>query len=351
MTTDPRYIRSSMRVEQRQPIELLTCRMRSSVSTRHVRLKADMDTHVSSPTLAHWMIILALGAIWGSAFMAMELALDGFGPLWVAALRTGLAVPALLIVASIGGHSMRGLSENDVWRFVVPAGVFGMALPFFLLSWGQQYVPSAFAGIAMGSLPIVLVPLAYLLLPEEELSLTKVLGLLIGFLGLVLLVGPGALGATSDLYSNLGRLACIGATVGYAIASVVTRRSPPVPALVFSCGALMTAALILLPLALVFEGVPSNVPSYAFAAILYAAIFPTALAAYWRVLVVKSAGSVFMSLVAYLVPVFSVIFGVALLDEDLMAQTYFALLLILAGIAVSQAKALWMIFRPTSKRT
>ena len=302
------------------------------------------------PTVGHWLIILVLGAIWGSAFMAMELALDGFGPLWVAALRTGLAVPALLAVAAVSGQSMRALAENGVWRFVIPAGVFGMALPFFFLSWGQQYVPSSFAGIAMGGLPIVLVPLAYIFLPEEGLNLTKVAGLFVGFAGLVLLVGSETSGAIIGEYSTMGRLACIAATFGYAVASVITRRSPPAPAVVFSCGALMFATMLLVPLALLIEGVPRNIPAHALWAVVYAALFPTALAAYWRVLVIKSAGSVFMSLVAYLVPIFSVIFGVAILGEALEPQTYVALVLILAGIAVSQTKALRMVFGNAQKQ-
>ena len=304
-----------------------------------------MSTSISKPTFLHWMIILALGAIWGSAFMAMELALDGFGPIWVATLRTGVAAPTLLAVAWMTGQDIGLLRQTNLLRFVVPVGLFGMALPFFLLSWGQQHVPSAFAGIAMGSLPIVLVPLAYLFLPEESLTPTKVIGLLIGFFGLILLIGPGDIGAAGNDFSLPGRLACLAATVGYAIASVITRRSPPVPALVFSAGALLVATVLLLPFALIIEGIPSEVPGHALAAILYAALFPTALAAYWRVLVVKSAGSVFMSLVAYLVPVFSVIFGVALLNESLQPNTYLALLLILGGIAVSQAHLLRNILR------
>jgi len=195
-----------------------------------------MDSSTGTPSLAHWLIVLFLGAIWGSAFMAMDLALDGFGPFWVAALRTGLAVPALLAVASISGQSFKTLLQNGVWRYVVPAGVLGMAWPFLLLSWGQQYVPSSFAGIAMGSLPIVLVPLAYAFLPDERLSALKIAGLLVGFLGLVLLVGSASSTATSNEYATLGRFACIAATFGYAIASVITRRCPPIPALAFSVG-------------------------------------------------------------------------------------------------------------------
>ena len=272
--------------------------------------------------------------------MAMDLALDGFGPVWVAALRTGLAAPVLFAVIVATGQDLGTLNHDRAWRFVVAAGVLGMALPFFLLSWGQQYVPSAFAGIAMGSLPIVLVPLAWIFLRDEDLTLGRIAGLALGFLGLVLLVTSGVPEAASGSASDLGRLACIGATLGYAVASVITRRSPEVPALVFSFGALSVAALVLVPLALIVEGIPDRVPTHALAAIVYAALFPTALAAYWRVVVIKSVGSVFMSLVAYLVPVYAVLFGVLFLGEDLASGTYVAMLLILAGIAVSQARTL-----------
>lgn len=288
------------------------------------------------PGLTNWIILVVLGAIWGSAFMAMELALRGFAPLWVAALRTGIAAPVMLAIAAVAGQGIGHVARARAWSHVAPAGVVGVVLPFFLLTWGQQHVPSAFAGVAMGSVPIVLVPLAYVFLRDERVTPMKLLGLIVGFAGLVVLVGPGALapGAGDDVL--LGRLACLGAATGYAVASILTRRCPPVPPMAFTAGTLTVAALILVPAALIVEGVPRGFGRGALAAAIYAALFPTALAFYLRVLVINSAGSLFMSLVSYIVPVFAVLFGVLLLGEDIRPELYLATALILGGIAVSQ---------------
>lgn len=304
-----------------------------------------MDATPARPGLTNWIILIALGAVWGSAFMAMELALEGFGPWWVAALRTSIGAPVLLLVAAVSGQGIETISEARAWGHVAPVGLIGMALPFFLLSWGQQHVPSAFAGVAMGSLPIVLVPLAYIFLRDEGITLPKVAGLLVGFAGLVVLVGPGAMESAPGDMTLAGRLSCLGAVVCYSVASVITRRSPKVPPLAFSAGILSVASLALLPVAYIVEGIPSGFGLGPLSAVGYAAIFPTALAAYWRVRVITSAGSLFMSLVSYIVPVFAVLFGVILLGEEPGPELYVALAFILSGIAVSQSSGLTGLFR------
>lgn len=304
-----------------------------------------MNATPGAPGLTNWIILIVLGAIWGSAFMAMELALRGFAPLWVAALRTGIAAPVMLAIAAFAGQGIGHVARARAWGHVAPAGVVGVVLPFVFLTWGQQHVPSAFAGVAMGSVPIVLVPLAYVFLRDEKVTALRVLGLMIGFAGLVVLVGPGALDAGTGDNVLLGRLACLGAAMGYAIASVLTRRCPPVPPMAFTAGTLAVAAAILLPVALLVEGVPQGFSRGALAAAVYAALFPTALAFYLRVLVINSAGSLFMSLVSYVVPLFAVLFGVVLLGEELRPELYIAMTLILGGIAVSQSAGLQRLVR------
>jgi drug/metabolite transporter (DMT)-like permease len=303
-----------------------------------------LDATPAQPGLVNWLILLALGAVWGSAFMAMEIALTGFGPWWVAALRTSMGAPVLLAAAQLSGQGIGQVSKAGAWGYVAPVGVIGMALPFFLLSWGQQHVPSAFAGVAMASLPIVLVPLAFIFLRDEVITPVRILGLLVGFGGLVLLIGPGAFEAGAGDMTLLGRLSCLSAVVCYSAASIITRHSPKVPPLAFSAGILTVASAVLLPVALILEGVPRGFSAGAAMAAVYAALFPTALAAYWRVRVIKSAGSVFMSLVAYIIPVFSVLFGVLLLGEELQPGLYAALALILTGIAISQSSSIIGLF-------
>jgi len=191
----------------------------------------------------------------------------------------------------------------------------------------------------MGAVPLLLLPLAWAFLPEEGIGPRRILGLASGFVGLAILIGGGVFEATSPL-TPWGRIACVGAAFCYAVGSIVTRRAPAVSPVAFATGSIALGALILVPLAWALDGPPGWPGPRAGLAILYSALFPTALCFVLRVQVIRSAGSVFMSLVSYLVPVWAVIFGLWLGSEALSGRFFAALALILAGIAISQSRAL-----------
>lgn len=284
-----------------------------------------------APTPANWLSVISLGLIWGGTFMVVSIALEGYGPLTVACARTTLGALALLsLMAAMG----RPLPSRAAMIYLIPIGAFNTALPFSLLSWGQQYVPSAFAGISMAALPLIVLPLAHVF-SDEKLSGQKALGVVIGFAGALVLIGPGlmALGQGAE---PLAQLACIGASVSYAVSSVMTRRCPPVDPITLAAFTLVIGAVILIPAMLLVEGVPSWTGARSGWAILFLGFVPTALAALLRVLVIRSAGSVFMTLVNYQVPLWSVVFGWLVLSEDLPWRFFVALGLILFGLAVSQ---------------
>lgn len=215
---------------------------------------------------------------------------------------------------------------------------------FALLSWGLTQVPSAFAGVAMGAVPLLVLPLVAVFSPEEGIGPRRIIGVALGFVGLAILVGPGAL---SD-GTLAGRLACIGAAGCYAMGSVVTRRAPAMPPLAFAAGGLSLGALVLVPLAFLLDGPPSLDQPIAGWALLYVALFPTGIAAIIRVRVITTAGSLFMSLTSYLVPVWAVLFGATIMGEDLPPQLLWALALILCGIGISQSRALLQQLRPST---
>ncbi|GFE65959.1 DMT family transporter [Litoreibacter roseus] len=298
-----------------------------------------------NPGLLNWALVLFLGVIWGGAFMSVKLALEGFGPWTVAAGRTSIAAVFLLAIGAVLGQGLRTIVSRQARMSVVLVGAGSVALPFALLCWGQQYVPSAFAGVAMGSIPLLVLPLVYMFSPEEGIGPRRIIGMCIGFVGLMILVAPGALDGAAGPLTFWGRLACFGAAMAYAVGSIVTRRAPKIPPIAFASATLVVAAVILVPLALIIEGVPQDIPPAPMTALLYAAIFPTALAAVIRVRIIKTAGSVFMSLSSYQVPVWSVILGVSLMDETLPPQLFIALALILIGIGISQSRALSGLFR------
>jgi drug/metabolite transporter (DMT)-like permease len=289
-----------------------------------------------APSPLAWLFLVVLGLIWGGSFLGVEMALTGYGPLSIAAGRITIAAVILTGIAYATGDRLPDAGTprgRRIWLHCVGMGLFSNALPFALLSWGQRHVTSGFAGITMAVVPLLVLPLAHLLVPGERMTSRKAVGFAVGFLGVVLLIGPGA--AAGD-GTGLARLACIAASGCYAVGAIVTRLAPPGPYLAFGAGGLLVATVAILPLALGLEGWPLEPPRAAVLGLLYLGIFPTALATVMLVYVVQSAGPSFMSLVNYQVPVWAVILGLVVLGEDLPPQFLGALALILAGLAVSQ---------------
>ncbi|WP_273509092.1 DMT family transporter [Planktotalea frisia] len=293
-----------------------------------------------NPGFINWLLIIFLGIIWGSAFMAMSLSLEGFGPQTVAGARLALGAIILNALGFLMGQPITNIHKSRGWPFVIAIGAIAFAMPMLLLTWGQQHVPSAFAGVAMTTVPLIVLPLVYIFSPEEGIGPRRVIGMIIGFIGISMLVGPGAFESSDSDLVFWGRIACIGSACGYAIGSILTRRAPKMPPIALASGTLTVAAILVVPLALVNEGLPESFPMSASLAVLYAALFPTAIGALIRVRVITTAGSLFMNITSYMVPVWSVIFGVILLREDLPAQLYTALALILVGIFITQSRAI-----------
>jgi len=273
-----------------------------------------------------------LGLIWGGTFMVVAIALEGYGPLTVACARTTLGAVTLLILVRAMGRPMP--SGRTVWGYLLIIGVLNTALPFALLSWGQQYVPSAFAGISMAVLPLFVLPLAHVF-TDEKMSTRKTVGVILGFIGAAVLIGPAAFDFSEGSLA-LPQLACVAASCSYAISSVLTRRCPPVDSIAMAALTLVVGAVCLIPAMLVFEGVPTWVEGRAAPAIIFLGLVPTAFAALLRVTTIRTAGSVFMTLVNYQVPVWSMIFGAWVLSEILPLRFFIALGLIMLGLTISQ---------------
>lgn len=293
------------------------------------------------PTLANWLSITALGLIWGGTFMVVAIALEGYGPFTVACARTTLGAIALLILVRILRRPLPAFTPRMV-RYLAVIGVLNTAVPFALLSWGQQFVPSAFAGISMAALPLFVLPLAYVF-TDEKLSLRNMLGVLLGFVGAIVLIGPGVLRIGTGM-EPLGQLACIGAAISYAVSSILTRRCPPIDPITMAAALLTVGAATLIPAMLLMEGWPTLGATRPTIAVVALGLVPTALAAAIRVVTIRSAGTVFMTLVNYQVPLWSVIFGVVILNEVLPLRFFAALGLILLGLAISQWRSLGRLF-------
>ncbi len=287
----------------------------------------------TQPTPANWLSILALGLIWGATFMVVAIALEGYGPLTVACARTTLGAAALLVLMRVMNRPLPVFTPV-MRRYLVAIGLLNTALPFALLSWGQQYVPSAFAGISMAALPLFVLPLAHVF-TDEKMSFRNTLGVVLGFIGATVLIGPGVLRIGTG-WEPMGQMACIGAAISYAVSSIMTRRCPPIDPITMAALLLVVGSTALIPAMLIVEGVPTIGDARPTLAIIVLGFFPTALAALIRVATIRSAGAIFMTLVNYQVPLWSMVFGAWILSEVLPLRFFIALGLILLGLAISQ---------------
>lgn len=294
-------------------------------------------------TRTSWIMVITLGIVWGATFMVIELALRGITPFWLTFVRLGFAALLLGTIWQMRGGKL-WLSHDRPWHWLILSGTLSAALPFLLLSWGLQFVTSGFAGVSMAAIPLMILPLAHVFLVGEDMTLRRSIGFVTGFVGVAILIGAQAFETSGHGYEVWGRLACVSAAMCYGVNSIITRRLPPIDPLGLSANLMIIGALIILPIAAWVEGPPKMPPLDTLGYLALLGLVPTAAANLLRVLVIRSAGSTFMSLTNYIVPVCSVFLGAWILDEPLPSGLILAMTLILGGVLLSQLGALRRLF-------
>ncbi len=288
---------------------------------------------VQQPTKQDWSGVFTLGLIWGGTFMVVAMALEGYGPVTVATSRTTLGAVMLLMLMRLTGRRIPSLTPA-LLSSIFFIGILSTAVPFMLLSWGQQFVPSAFAGLSMAAIPLMVLPLAHFF-SDEPMNLRRLVGVCLGFSGALVLIGPG-LAQLGQGTQPLAQMACVTAALCYASSSILTRRCPPIEPMALAALTLLVGAVLLIPIMLLTEGLPSWQGTRPSLALIVLGLVPTAFATLLRVSITRSAGSVFLTLVNYQVPVWSMVFGAWILSEALPLRFYIALAMILTGLAISQ---------------
>lgn len=305
-----------------------------------------MSNHITSKS---WLSVAALGLVWGGTFLVIELALVTMTPFWIASARIGFAaVLTTLIWRAMGGRLW--LSTDRAWGALLVVGALSTAVPFMLLSWGQQYVTSGFAGVSMATVALLVLPMAHFLVPGDAMTLRRAIGFLIGFGGVVILIGGQAFERSGAILETPGRIACVGAASCYAVSSVVMRRLPPIDPIGLAAMPLLIGSALVIPTAITVEGAPALPDLQTLGILAFLGLVPTAGANFLRVYVIRTAGPVFMSLVNYQVPLWSVLLGALLLAEPLPESLILALGLILTGLGVSQYGALSRLFGGSGRR-
>lgn len=294
-----------------------------------------------------WSLFAAVSTLWGVPYLFIKIGVDGgMPPIVLAWGRIVLAALVLLALAARRGvlHQARGR-----WRYLVAYGVIEVSLPFPLIAAGERHVTSSVAAIIVASVPLIVALLALRFDAEERVNRERLLGLIVGLLGVVLLVGLDASGSLSSL---LGAGAVLLAAVGYAAGPLILKRGLDDldPRLAMGCS-LAVAAVLLTPLAAV--DVPSRPPSGgAIASVVVLGFVCTALAFVLMAMLIGEIGAGRAVVITYVNPIVAVALGVTLLGEQPGGGAIAGLLLILAGSWLSTDGRMppWL-GRPGRRRT
>jgi drug/metabolite transporter (DMT)-like permease len=288
--------------------------------------------------LSAWAQMTLLALIWGGSFLSIKLAVAETGVLSTVAIRVAGAAAVLWAVLLPMGYRIP--REGRVWGALFVMGLLNNALPFTLITWGQQSIPTGLAAILNASTAIFGVLIAALAFRDETLTARKALGVGLGFLGVATAIGLRNF-ASLDL-TSLSQLAVLGASLCYALSGAFARHAlGGLPPQVAAAGMLTASAAMMVPLALVREGLPpAHHSAAAWAALGYLAVIATALAylLFYRIIGRVGAGNA--SLVTLMVAPVSILLGAWLLGEVLPLRAYLGFALLVAGLVILDGRLL-----------
>ena len=304
------------------------------------------QTSALTMTPLTWAMLVVLSLCWGASFFFTGIAVTELPTFTIVVLRVGLGAAALWAVVLASSASVP--KTPSFWCAIALMAVINSVVPFLLIVWGQSHVPSSLASIFIATTPLFGVVLAHVMTADERMSMPRVAGVVCGFAGVVVLIGPGLLREVgTDL---LAELSILGGALCYALASIYGRRfsRDGIPPLVIATGQLTVSTALLLPLAFFIDrpwalAMPSAATS---AAVLGLAFVSTAFGflLYFRIL--ATAGATNLMLVNFLVPVSAIMLGVAILGETLRTEHLIGMALIFAGLALRDRKVLALLGRP-----
>ena len=293
-------------------------------------------------TTAEWGLLVALSILWGGSFLFNGILVRELPPLTIVTARVTLAAFALWTIVRLSGYAIP--RSREVWLAFLGMGVLNNIIPFSLIVWGQTHIASGLASILNATTPLFAVIVAHILTEDEKMTGSRLMGVLVGFLGVALMIGPSVL---SDLGTNvLAQLAVLGGAVSYSIAGIFGRRfrRMGLPPLLPAAGQVTTSALIMLPVALVVDrpwtlALPS---AEAWGALFGLAFLATALAYVIFFRVLATAGATNLMLVTFLIPVSAILLGALVLGEVLAAKHFAGMALIAVGLAAIDGRVVRM---------
>lgn len=287
---------------------------------------------IKAPQFSDHTVLLLLGAVWGSSFLCVSIALKDYPPTSIAAIRIALAALILLAIIRVKGLSLPRSARDWIFLFVI--GALNSSIPFSLISFAQQSISSGMSAMLISTAPFSALLIAHYYTHDDKISGNKVFGMLIGFGGVLVLVGADVLASRSDAVG--GQLMALLAAFCYGSSSLLIRKVSHINSLVSSASVLLVTSLYFLPLVAYIDQPWLIEPSFeSLMALVYLGIMPTALAYLLRFWLINRVGSVYVSQVAYVIPLFALAWGWLFLHEVPDTKIWLAMALILAGIAVN----------------
>jgi drug/metabolite transporter (DMT)-like permease len=290
--------------------------------------------------LLEWTLLIALSVLWGGSFFFIGVAVDALPPFTIVALRVGLAAVALNVIVPALGLMMP--KDWRHWLAFLGMGALNNVIPFSLIVWGQTHISGGLASILNATAPFFTVVVAHFLTSDEKLTGRRFAGVLVGFLGVVFVIGPQAV---KGLGMNiLAQLAVLGAATSYAFAAVFGRRfrRAGLAPLVTAAGQVTASSVLMLPLALIVDR-PWRLPMphlEVWGAVLGLALLSTALAyiLYFRIL--ATAGATNLLLVTLLIPVSAILLGTMIRGEQLDLRHLAGMGILVLGLVIIDGRLL-----------
>jgi drug/metabolite transporter (DMT)-like permease len=276
---------------------------------------------------------MVLVALWGTSFMFTAISVETVDPVSVVFYRLALGALVLSLVVYARGDSLP--LDWRAWAGFMIMAIAGNALPFFLITWGQQSIDSGVAGMIMAIMPLLTMVFAHYLVEGENLNRYKLTGFTLGITGVILLLGPVFEGGGREFW---GGLAIFTAAACYAVNTILIKRLPRFSPMVGACGVLIMASLIMFPAWLIVRPENNSISQISMFSVIWLGIGPTGVATIILFAVIERAGPTFLSTINYMIPVVAFLCGAWLLSEPVTWHHYVALVTILGGIGITRIR-------------
>ena len=295
-------------------------------------------------TVNNYFLLIILSAIWGSAFFAIKIGLESFSPITVASLRLSIASLFLLFFFYI--QKKKIFFTAKIIYLLIIIGIIGNFIPFFLISWAEQYIPSSTAGMLMAIGPIITLVMSHFLTKSDKFTIIKFVSISIGFIGVLFIFSTNSFGnlVEYNFIDLIAKFLVIIAAFGYMLSNIIAyEKLNQLDSFSITTFATTFGAIFSIPFFLI--DISFNNYNYTFnynsiLAVIYLGIFPTAIAFQFRYYITKTSGPVFLSYVAYLIPAFALIWGYILLSEKIGLNSLIGILLILIGVYLGQNRSM-----------